>query len=163
MTKRVAIFSFVDHLKFSALLSVARGFEWSLNFDSETKTTLFCFCASYFNTLVHTKTATYPIEKWKKMTVAPTFMARENENQAKLTCKVLSLERAQSSSLRCHTSPPQTRGGAGERDVWIPSVKMPSGDVTYFCEYGRYFLIGFYLSEIENLLLAVVTLQTFYL
>ena len=30
---------------------------------------------------------------------------------------------------------------------------MPSGDVTYFCEYGRYFLIGYYLSEIENLLL----------
>ena len=30
---------------------------------------------------------------------------------------------------------------------------MLSGDVTYFCEYGRYFLIGFYLSDIENLLL----------
>ena len=30
---------------------------------------------------------------------------------------------------------------------------MLSGDVTYFCEYSRYFLIGFYLSEIENLLL----------
>ena len=30
---------------------------------------------------------------------------------------------------------------------------MLSGDVIYFCEYGRYFLIGFYLSEIENLLL----------
>ena len=29
---------------------------------------------------------------------------------------------------------------------------MPSGDVTHFCEYGRYFLIGYYLSEIENLL-----------
>ena len=30
---------------------------------------------------------------------------------------------------------------------------MLSGDVTYFCEYGRYFLICYYLSEIENLLL----------
>ena len=30
---------------------------------------------------------------------------------------------------------------------------MLSGDVAYFCEYGRYFLIGFYLSKIENLLL----------
>ena len=30
---------------------------------------------------------------------------------------------------------------------------MSSGDVTYFCEYGKFFLIGFYLSEIENLLL----------
>ena len=30
---------------------------------------------------------------------------------------------------------------------------MSSGDVTYFCEYGRYFLIGYYLSELENLLL----------
>ena len=30
---------------------------------------------------------------------------------------------------------------------------MPSGDVTYLFEYGRYFLIGYYLSEIENLLL----------
>ena len=30
---------------------------------------------------------------------------------------------------------------------------MPSGDVTYFCEYDRYFLIGYYLSVIENLLL----------
>ena len=30
---------------------------------------------------------------------------------------------------------------------------MPSGDVTYFCEHGRYFLIGYYLSEIEKLLL----------
>ena len=27
---------------------------------------------------------------------------------------------------------------------------MPSCDVAYFCEYGRYFLIGYYLSEIEN-------------
>ena len=97
------------------------------------------------------------------MTVAATFMVRENENPAKLSCKVLSLERAQSSSLKCHTSPPKTRGGEGERDVLIPSVKMPFGDVTYFCEHGRYFSIGFYLSEIENLLLAVVTLQTFYL
>ena len=26
-------------------------------------------------------------------------------------------------------------------------------DVTYFCKYERYFLIGYYLSEIENLLL----------
>jgi len=23
---------------------------------------------------------------------------------------------------------------------------MPSGDVTYFCEYGRYFLIGYCLN-----------------
>ena len=32
---------------------------------------------------------------------------------------------------------------------------MSSGDVTYFCKYmyGRYFLIGYYLSKIENLLL----------
>ena len=30
---------------------------------------------------------------------------------------------------------------------------MLSGDVTYFCEYGRYFLICYYRSEIENLLL----------
>ena len=30
---------------------------------------------------------------------------------------------------------------------------MPSGDVTYFCKYGRYFLIGYYLSEIEKVLL----------
>ena len=30
---------------------------------------------------------------------------------------------------------------------------MLSGDVTFFCKYGRYFLIGYYLSEIENLLL----------
>ena len=30
---------------------------------------------------------------------------------------------------------------------------MSSCDVTYFCQYGRYFLIGYYLSEIENLLL----------
>ena len=50
------------------------------------------------------------------MTVAATFMAKENENPAKLTYKVLSLERAQSSSLKCHTSPPKTRGGAGERE-----------------------------------------------
>ena len=26
-------------------------------------------------------------------------------------------------------------------------------DVTYFCEYGRYFLIGYYVSELENFLL----------
>ena len=116
-----------------------------------------------FQYLIHTKTTTYPTEEWKKMTVAATFMVRENENPAKLSCKVLSLERAQSSSLKCHTSPPKTRGGAGERDVLIPSVKMPFGDATYFCEHGRYFSIRFYLSEIENLLLAVVTLQTFYL
>ena len=30
---------------------------------------------------------------------------------------------------------------------------MLSGDFTYFCEYGRYFLICYYLSEIKNLLL----------
>ena len=30
---------------------------------------------------------------------------------------------------------------------------MLSGDFTYFWEYGRYFLICYYLSEIENLLL----------
>ena len=30
---------------------------------------------------------------------------------------------------------------------------MPSGDVTYFCEYGWYFVIGYYLFEIEKLLL----------
>ena len=30
---------------------------------------------------------------------------------------------------------------------------MLSVDVTYFCEYGRYFLICYYRSEIENLLL----------
>ena len=30
---------------------------------------------------------------------------------------------------------------------------MLSGDFTYVCEYGRYFLICYYLSEIENLLL----------
>ena len=47
----------------------------------------------------------------------------------------------------------QNTWGAGERDVLIPSVKMPFGDATYFCEHGRYFSIGFYLSEIENLLL----------
>ena len=42
---------------------------------------------------------------------------------------------------------------------------MPSGDVTYFCEYDRLFfewLLPFRI-EIENLLLAVVLLQTFYL
>ena len=44
-------------------------------------------------------------------------------------------------------------GGAGGRDVWIPSVIMLSGDLTYFCKYGRYFLIGYYLSKTENLLL----------
>ena len=27
---------------------------------------------------------------------------------------------------------------------------MPSGDVTNFCGYGRYFLIGSYLLEIDN-------------
>ena len=30
---------------------------------------------------------------------------------------------------------------------------MLSGDVTNFCEYGRYFLICYYRSEKENLLL----------
>ena len=30
---------------------------------------------------------------------------------------------------------------------------MLSGDVTWFCEYGRYFLIGYHLFEIENPLL----------
>ena len=30
---------------------------------------------------------------------------------------------------------------------------MLSGEVTYYCECGRYFLIGYYLSKIENLLL----------
>ena len=48
---------------------------------------------------------------------------------------------------------PLTTGGAGERGVWIPSVIMWSGDVTYFGEYGRYFLIGYHVSEIESLLL----------
>ena len=32
---------------------------------------------------------------------------------------------------------------------------MLSGNVTYFCEYGRYFLIGYYLSKINNFLLLV--------
>ena len=43
---------------------------------------------------------------------------------------------------------PLTRGGAGERDVWIPNVIMLAGDVSYFCENVRYFLTGYYLSEI---------------
>ena len=43
--------------------------------------------------------------------------------------------------------------GAGERGILVPSVVMLSGEITYFCNYGRYFLIGYYLSEIENLLL----------
>ena len=30
---------------------------------------------------------------------------------------------------------------------------MSSGNVTYFCEYGRYFLIGYYVCELDNLLL----------
>ena len=30
---------------------------------------------------------------------------------------------------------------------------MLSGDMSYFCEYGRYFLIGYYLSKINNFLL----------
>ena len=35
----------------------------------------------------------------------------------------------------------------GDSDVWIASVMMLSRNVTYFCEYGRYFLIGYYVSE----------------
>ena len=46
-----------------------------------------------------------------------------------------------------------TNGWKGASDVWIPSGIMLSRDVTYFCEYGRYFLIGYYVSELENLLL----------
>ena len=30
---------------------------------------------------------------------------------------------------------------------------MLSGDISYFCEYDRYFLIGYYLSKINNFLL----------
>ena len=30
---------------------------------------------------------------------------------------------------------------------------MLSGEVTYYCEFSWYFLIGYYLSKIENLLL----------
>lgn len=43
--------------------------------------------------------------------------------------------------------------GAGERDIWTPSVEMLSGEINYFCNYDRYFLIGYNLSEKENLLL----------
>ena len=30
---------------------------------------------------------------------------------------------------------------------------MLSGDISHFCKYGRYFLIGYYLSETDKLLL----------
>ena len=44
-------------------------------------------------------------------------------------------------------------GGCGvERRLNSERCNLP-GDVTHFCEYGRYFLIGYYLSQIENLLL----------
>ena len=162
MTKRVAIFSFVDRLNFSAFLSVARGFDWSLNFDSETKTTLFWYCASYFSTLFILKQLLTQLKNGKKWQLLPLSWWERTKIQQNFHVKFFPLKE-QSSSLKCHTSPPKTRGGAGERDVLIPSVKMPFGDVTYFCEHGRYFSIGFYLSEIQNLLLAVATLQTFYL
>ena len=49
-------------------------------------------------------------------------------------------------------SPSHNLWGAIERDVWISTVVILSGDMTYFCEYGRYmyFLIGYYLSEIDK-------------
>ena len=43
-------------------------------------------------------------------------------------------------------------GGVEERDVWIPSITMLFGDITFFCKYGRYFLIGYYLSKKIKLL-----------
>ena len=51
-------------------------------------------------------------------------------------------------SLKCHVSNPiPWEGGAGKRDVWIPSGIKLFADVTYFYKYGRYFLIGYYLSK----------------
>ena len=48
---------------------------------------------------------------------------------------------------------PVIRWGSGvERRLNSERCNL-SGDVTHFCEYGRYFLIGYYLSQIENLLL----------
>ena len=35
----------------------------------------------------------------------------------------------------------------------IPSIKMLSGDVTYCCEYGRCFLIGYHVFKLEHVLL----------
>ena len=51
-------------------------------------------------------------------------------------------------SLKCLTSQPLTCGGHGvERHLNSKCY------VAHFCEYGRYFLIGYYLSETGNLLL----------
>ena len=35
----------------------------------------------------------------------------------------------------------------------IPSIKMLSSDVTYYCEYGRCFLIGYHVFKLEHVLL----------
>ena len=36
---------------------------------------------------------------------------------------------------------------------------MLSGDISHFCKYGRYFLIGYYLSETDKLLLLASVLR----
>ena len=38
-------------------------------------------------------------------------------------------------------------------EVWIPGIQTLSGDVTYYCEYGRCFLISFYVFKLESVLL----------
>lgn len=38
-------------------------------------------------------------------------------------------------------------------EVWISGIQMLSGDITYYCEYGRCFLIGYCVFKLENLLL----------
>ena len=43
--------------------------------------------------------------------------------------------------------------GMVNREVWIPSIKMLSGDITYYSEYGRCFLIGYCVFKLENFLL----------
>ena len=35
----------------------------------------------------------------------------------------------------------------------ISSIKMLSSDVTYYCEYGRCFLIGYHVFKLEHVLL----------